>query len=1199
MFDPFIVIAVFLLYIGCLFLFALWAERSAGRGKSLVNNPVIYTLALAVYCTAWTYYGCVGAVVKTGMLFSMLYIGPVLAIILWWVVLRKMVRIKNSRRITSIADFISARYDKSPAVAAIVTIIAIVGIMPYIALQLKAIFSTFALITITGTTAEIWIEQQFGIIVVVLMIIFTIIFGVRKLDPTEHHEGMVMALAVESIVKITALLIVGVFVTFFLFGGFGDFFQHLSVSQFSRVLDIGEPGATTYVLWFSYIVLAMSSILFLPRQFHVAVIENSDERHILTTMWLFPLYMLLISVFMVPIAMGGLLMGLPATSADSFTLLLPLNFGNSWLALLTFIGGFAAATGMVMIETMTLSTMITNHLMLPLIERAGSLSFLRRHILKCRWVAVALVILLGYWFEQLAGESYTLVNIGIISFAAVLQFAPAILGGIFWKRGNKAGAILGLTAGFVVWLYTLLIPSFVKSGWLPASLLENGPWGLTVLMPEHLFGLTGFDPISHAVFWTMFFNIGLYVLGSLCFSQSKEEENLSEEFVGALTAVPVVSRPVRGEGLIDLLEKRTELENVLSQYLSSNKSVALTNECIRTTGLEGKSRIHTVELVVLHNEVEKCLSGSIGAASAREAMRRGIILTPEEATDLSEVYTQVLSELKVTPDELRKKIDYYKEKETLLTSHSHELEEKIRERDEQIAERRKAEEALRESEEQFRNVVETQTEFICRFRPDGTHVFVNEAYCRYFGKNCSEFIGKKFTPEIPPEDRVKVRDHFASLSHDHPVSSIDHRIIMPDGSLRWQRWVDRAIYDEQSNLTEYQTVGRDITDIKQAEMAIRDSENKLNAIVRGSPIPLFVIDRDHKVIKWNEALEIYSGIPAEQVLGTNQQWRAFYPDERPCIADLLVEGQIEKIPQWYSGKYTKSKLIDAGYEATDFFPHMGPSGTWLHFTAAPIWDSNGSIIGAVETLEDITERKNVEERVRKKAEELARSNAELEQFAYIASHDLQEPLRMIASYLQLIERRYKGQLDSNADEFIGYAVDGAKRQQNMINGLLDFSRVQSRGMTFAQTDCEELLKDVMTNEKIAIRDSGAVITHDPLPVVWADAGQLIRIFQNLVENAIKFRGKEAPAIHISAERQDKYWVFSVRDNGIGFEPEYKDKLFILFRRLHTTEYPGTGIGLAVCKRIIERHGGKIWVESIPEKGTTFYFSVPVTGDETG
>ena len=708
MFDPLLVIASFLLYIGCLFLIALWVERK-GRGRRLANSAVVYSISLAVYCTSWTYYGSVGKAATSGMLFLTIYLGPTLAIILWWMVLRKLVRIKNTHRITSIADFISARYDRSQALAAIATVVALVGIMPYIALQLKAVTSTFAIITTPSGTAPPWIGRYVDFIVIGLMVLFTIIFGVRRLDPTERHEGMVMALAVECMVKLVAFLAAGIFVTYFMYDGFGDIFQRLSESPFRELMSSGGTGTSSYLTWTSYLVLATSAILFLPRQFHIAVVENSDEKHIRAAMWLFPLYMFLINIFVFPIAMGGLLKGYPVQEADTFVLGLSLHHGEPWLAMLVFIGGFSAATGMIMISSMTLSTMITNHLLLPLMGWVRRLSFLRRHLLKCKWVAVAVVLLLGYWFEWQVGESYMLVNIGMISFAAVLQFAPAILGGIFWRQGNKAGALLGLSAGFLVWFYTLLLPSFVRSGWIAASLLETGPWGIAFLKPEQLFGLVGFDSLSHAVFWTMFFNVGLYVLGSLCFKQSKEEQSLAEEFVGALAIRAALSRPMRGEAYIALAEKRGEIENLLSQYFIYAKAVATTQECISAVGIEGKSRIAITELIELHDEVEKCLTGSIGAAAAREAVKEGIVFTARESRELSEVYSEILADLKVTPDELRTKIDYYQEKETLLTSHAKELEEKVEERDEQIIERKRAEEELRKHREHLEELVTERT----------------------------------------------------------------------------------------------------------------------------------------------------------------------------------------------------------------------------------------------------------------------------------------------------------------------------------------------------------------------------------------------------------------------------------------------------------------------------------------------------------
>jgi PAS domain S-box-containing protein len=281
-----------------------------------------------------------------------------------------------------------------------------------------------------------------------------------------------------------------------------------------------------------------------------------------------------------------------------------------------------------------------------------------------------------------------------------------------------------------------------------------------------------------------------------------------------------------------------------------------------------------------------------------------------------------------------------------------------------ITERKRVEKALRENEERYRAVVESQTEFISRFLPDGTHIFANEAYCRYFGKNPDEIIGTRFIPAIPKEDKKLLEQHFASLTPMKPVAIVEHRIIMPDSGIRWQAWSDRAIFNADGQVAEYQSVGRDITKRKEAERALLESETRLHAVVHGSPIPKFVIDKNHCIIYWNKALEEHSGIRASEIIGTNQQWRAFYPVERPCMADLLVDGAIDKIPQWYEGKYSSSKFIEGAFEATDFFPKLGKTGTWLYFTAAPIRDKEGNIIGAVETLEDITDRKRSEEALR-------------------------------------------------------------------------------------------------------------------------------------------------------------------------------------------------------------------------------------------
>ena len=255
-------------------------------------------------------------------------------------------------------------------------------------------------------------------------------------------------------------------------------------------------------------------------------------------------------------------------------------------------------------------------------------------------------------------------------------------------------------------------------------------------------------------------------------------------------------------------------------------------------------------------------------------------------------------------------------------------------------------------------------------------------------------------------------------------------------------------------------------------------------------------------------------------------------------------------------------------------------------------------ISVLLSLRDVTETRRAEEMLKQIMGELVRSNTELERFAYVASHDLQEPLRMVASYTQLLARRYKGKLDSDADEFIGYAVDGATRMQQLINALLDYSRISTRAKPFAPTDIEEILSQAITNLRASIKENNAVVTYDHLPIINADSTQMVQLFQKRVGNAIKCHSEKQPEVHIGVERNGTEWIFSVRDNGIGIDPQYFDRIFVVFQRLHSrNEYPGTGIGLAICKKIIERHKGRIWVESQPGKGATFYFTIPIGSEE--
>src|SRR5213594_959699 len=440
---PVIIIASFA-YVGLLFAIAYYGDKRADAGRSIIANPYIYALSLAVYCTSWTFYGSVGRAATSGIGFLPIYLGPTLMAALWWYVMLKIIRISKQNRITSIADFIASRYGKSQMLGGLVTIIAVVGIIPYIALQLKAISGTFLIVlqypaftTPENQGAPLFVGDN-TFYIAMLLAAFTILFGTRHLDATERHEGLVAAIAFESLVKLLAFIAVGLFVTFWLYDGFGDIFGRAGQTpQLSALLTLGSESGS-YATWASLTFLSMAAIMFLPRQFQVTVVENVDERHLTKAIWLFPLYLLAINVFVLPITFGGLLHFPDGTvDADTFVLTLPIAERQTWLALFAFIGGLSAATGMVIVETIALSTMVCNELVMPLLLRSGRVAHGRGHdvsglIKLIRRIAIVAIVLFAYLYYRLFTGPGTLTQIGLLSFTAVAQFAPSIIGGVYW-----------------------------------------------------------------------------------------------------------------------------------------------------------------------------------------------------------------------------------------------------------------------------------------------------------------------------------------------------------------------------------------------------------------------------------------------------------------------------------------------------------------------------------------------------------------------------------------------------------------------------------------------------------------------------------------------------------------------------------------------------------------------------------------------
>ena len=676
MIAPGTVLAASFGYLLLLVAVAAWGDRRAGQGRSLVGNGLVYALSWGVYCSAWTYFGSVGRAATAGVWFLPIYLGPMLAMALAWLVLRKMVRIAQSYRITSIADFIASRYGKSPGLAALVTIITVVGILPYIALQLKAVSVGYDVLTgHAGTQGAPWWRD--GTLYMALSLAgFAVVFGTRHLDLSERHEGMVAAIAFESAVKLVAFLAVGVFVTWGLFDGMGDIWARAREHpQIGALLSLGGPGFTGFAgaQWFALTLLSALSVLLLPRQFQMMVVECGNERQILRASWLFPAYLLAINLFVLPIAIGGMLsLGDGGAGAESYVMTLPLAQGAPWLALFVYIGGLSAATGMIVVETVAISTMVCNDLVMPALLRRGRLGAgrdLTRLLLNIRRAAILAVVLLGYLYFRIAGEAYALVSIGLISFAAVAQFAPALLGGMYWQGGTRAGAFAGLIGGTLVWAWTLMLPSVAKSGWIPAGFLD-GPPGLAFLAPHSLFGLTGFDELTHALFWSLLVNVGLYVGVSLASRPSVREASQAVLFVD------VFRRGADGPVFWRGRARTQDLRALATRFLGPARAEALFADHERETGaLTPDAR--------LVDRVERQIAGAIGTASARVMVASVAQEEPLGTADVLEILdeaSQVRSHaraLELATEELRaaneKLLSLDQLKDDFMSSVTHEL----------------------------------------------------------------------------------------------------------------------------------------------------------------------------------------------------------------------------------------------------------------------------------------------------------------------------------------------------------------------------------------------------------------------------------------------------------------------------------------------------------------------------------------------
>ena len=605
-------ILVIICYLVFIFIIAFIAEKKVNN--KWIDNPYVYVLTLAVYCSAWTYYGSIGIASKSGISFLAIYLGPVIAIPLWIVLMRKIIRISKQQKISSIADFISMRYGNNRFLGAFVTITCLLAIIPYISLQLKAVSETFSImVSGSSTHSSTYIIDDTTFYIALLISIFVAFFGTLSTDASKRRKGIIATVALESVFKLVFFLIIGIYVTYYLFDGTSDIYKQASVaSNFKQLSSFG--GLENGFNWLITICLSFCAIFLLPRQFHVAVVENENEKHLKKAIWLFPLYLLLFNVFVIFIAWAGNIRLPESVNNDYYSLLLPLQEKNIFFSSLVFMGGFSAVISMIVVSTLALSTMVSNNIIIPygflkkLVE--GNPEDNAKSIKNIRRIAIFSLIIVAYFFYRTFSAQLSLYSIGLISFVITAQLAPSFFFGLFWRRGKARGANIGIAIGLVIIFYTLIMPIILDVINPGSTFINDGPFKVSWLKPSNLFGIHYLNPESNAFLWSIAFNTLSFTAFSLSAKGNYRERNYAEIFVNSAYYENLQENAFVWKGKAFVVDIKKLLYRFLGKQ-KTEKALQSFNKKHNILETEDKADARLI------NFSEKLLTGSIGSASAK------------------------------------------------------------------------------------------------------------------------------------------------------------------------------------------------------------------------------------------------------------------------------------------------------------------------------------------------------------------------------------------------------------------------------------------------------------------------------------------------------------------------------------------------------------------------------------------------------
>jgi len=1165
MLSGWFIILVSLLYVGLLFGIAYYGD-STKKGKSYASNPIVYSLSLAVYCSSWTFYGAVGRASYSGWEFMATYIGPILVYALGWRIVEKMILISKQQNTTTISDFISSRYGKSQSLAVLVTLIAVCGTLPYIAMQLKAVAISFNALT-PGATEALSKGSDTALFVAILMAIFAILFGTRHIDATEHHEGMVLAVAFESIVKLTVFIAVGLFISINVFDGFGDtLYQITQALQSERKYQSFLGGS-----FLTEILLACTAILCLPRQFHVAVVENTDIRNLRVARWLFPLYMLVIGIFVLPISTAGnfYFSGEPI-DADTFVLMLPLESGSKTLAMLAFIGGLSASTGMVIVASIALATMVCNDIIMPLLFRLSGRKLSDRKdlgalLLTVRRMTILSLMLMAYFYYRILGEQGPLSSFGLLAFVAAAQFLPAIVGGLFWKKGSRRGAFVGMVSGFILWIYTLVLPTFMNAGLISPDFLQNTLFDYHWLAPTSLMGISFSEPLTHGVFWSLTVNASLYVLISQYAPQRLVDRIQASAFVDVYNKD--LTEPSRQHGIVtvgdlQMLTERflglTRTQEAFSGYATQRNDEPL---------LSGDKA--NPELILF---TERLLAGVIGASSSRIVLASILRGREMQIGDVVSIVDEASQALRFNRSLLQSTI------ENIGLGIS---------------------------------VVDQQLRLVAWNRPY-VDMFNYPEGLICIGREIEEiFRHNAQTGEYGPGDvEDQVHRRLQSIKAGRPHGYERYR---PDGTVL-------AVRGNPMPNGGYVNTYMDITQQKQIEEALRESEQNIRIYTDNVPVLIAYLDTERRYLFVNKAyadafgLDRYSivGMPAYKVL-TPEEY-----DKRRDFIQRVLEGKRQRFETILPTQEDVERFAEVTY-----IPHIG---------------EYGDILGYFTLYQDITERREaevalqitnetLEQRVKERTHALSVVNKELRKentiralmedelrqaksdadaanlgktrFLAAASHDLLQPLnasRLFASALaqQSHSAPATKELVSNLDGSL-------KAAEELITAILDISKLDAGALepSISHFSLDTLFSNLSTEFTAVANDKDLAFHYvNCNKVVISDQKLLRRILQNFLSNAVRYT--QSGRILLGCRRHSHFLRIEVWDTGVGIPKSRLNEVFEEFKRIDNPKHSqvqGLGLGLAITERIARMLNHKINVRSWVNAGTVFSVDVPL-GDPT-